>query len=281
MLTVYNVDKKSIDKVPLNTYIKLALAAEMSGDSPYEALRAQAVAIRSYLLAKAVKNYPEHHGAMTCNDFTHCMSCKTEKSFAAINREDRERIERAVRETDGIVVLYKGEPASTFFHDCSYNYTASSKEVFGNEVPYLQAVGTSVYTPVVHTYSFTTDKLMRNLFGSTAASRREQGTMPDWSLSESVSGRVASVTICGETCTGRHFRDIFGFESTIFDMSYNPENDTFTFTVYGSGHGVGMSQSGAKAMAADGKSYRAILRHYYPGTEIASMTAGMLDFALE
>lgn len=278
LLTVFDADSGTVKTVPLDDYVRLALAAEMSGDAPEDALKAQAIAIRSYVLSKASVSYKCHHGAMACNDFTHCMACLTEEEFMRINRADRSCIEKTVKETDGLVVVYDGRIVTTNFHSCSYYSTASALEVFGVDLPYLQSVLSPVYTPYIHVYVYTTETLINNFFGPTTGAKiLENGEERYGGLAETDSGRVKFVKICGKEIPGLRFREIFSFNSARFDVSYDPEKDAFTFTVYGSGHGVGLSQSGAKALAAQGTDFRSILLYYYRGVEVRPATEALLD----
>ncbi|MBQ9467907.1 MAG: SpoIID/LytB domain-containing protein [Clostridia bacterium] len=273
-LTVYDIETQSVISMRFDDYVRRALAAEMSGDAPLEALKAQAAAIRSYVLSKASVSYKVHHGAMTCNDSNHCMSCVTEERYASTEKVHRDRYEQALRESDGLAVFYDGKIVTTNFHSCSYFYTAGALEVFGVDLPYLQSVPTAVYRETVQTRSYTTKELIENFFGPTHGQIYLSSGEPRFGgVEETDSGRVDYVTICGQRIAGGRFREIFGFRSTRFETGYDPETDVFTFTVYGSGHGVGMSQSGAKVMAAEGKNCHEILCHYYTGVTVRHLTA--------
>ena len=280
VLTVFDITLGQVVETTLDRYILRAMAAEMAAESPSEALAAQAVAIRSYILSKAKVVYPAHHGAMTCNDMMHCMTCVSEETYASLSPAFRRAYENAQAQTDGIVLLYGGAVATTNFHSCSYFYTASAKEVYGVEVPYLQAVPTGVYNRIYNEYSFSSRALLSDLLGIPEDELGQLSGAPFGRIAESDSGRVASVTLYGCTFEGRLFRERLGFPSTTFEVSYSPENDLFVFHVYGSGHGVGMSQSGAKRMAADGKNFHEILSHYYLGTTEAVVDRELLKIIL-
>ena len=276
LLTVYNHEKGIVETVLFEDYVARALQAEMSGNSPMEALKAQAIAIRSYILSNASVRYECHYGAMTCDDYTHCMACLSEEEFAALNVTERSRCLEAVRSTEGQILTYKGRVITAYFHWCSYGYTASCQEVFGNYVPYLQSVYSPVEKEMVKVYRFSSATLLEELFGSVTAEKYlSGGAFPLGMITETESGRVDTVQIYGVPVKGVRLRQAVGLRSTKFDVSYNPDKDEFTFVVYGSGHGVGMSQWGAIALANEGKSYAQILYYYYKDTVLALMNKNL------
>lgn len=276
LLTVYNHEKGIVETVLFEDYVARALQAEMSGNSPMEALKAQAIAIRSYILSNASVRYECHYGAMTCDDYTHCMACLSEEEFAALNETERSRCLEAVRSTEGQILTYKGRVITAYFHWCSYGYTASCQEVFGNYVPYLQSVYSPVEKEMVKVYRFSSATLLEELFGSVTAEKYlSGGAFPLGMITETESGRVDTVYIYGVPVKGVRLRQAVGLRSTKFDVSYNPDKDEFTFVVYGSGHGVGMSQWGAIALANEGKSYAQILYYYYKDTVLALMNKNL------
>ena len=276
LLTVYNHEKGIVETVLFEDYVARALQAEMSGNSPMEALKAQAIAIRSYILSNASVRYECHYGAMTCDDYTHCMACLSEEEFATLNETERSRCLEAVRSTEGQILTYKGRVITAYFHWCSYGYTASCQEVFGNYVPYLQSVYSPVEKEMVKVYRFSSATLLEELFGSVTAEKYlSGGAFPLGMITETESGRVDTVYIYGVPVKGVRLRQAVGLRSTKFDVSYNPDKDEFTFVVYGSGHGVGMSQWGAIALANEGKSYAQILYYYYKDTVLALMNKNL------
>ena len=276
LLTVFNHEKGIVETVLFEDYVARALQAEMSGNSPMEALKAQAIAIRSYILSNASVRYECHYGAMTCDDYTHCMACLSEEEFATLNETERSRCLEAVRSTEGQILTYKGRVITAYFHWCSYGYTASCQEVFGNYVPYLQSVYSPVEKEMVKVYRFSSATLLEELFGSVTAEKYlSGGAFPLGMITETESGRVDTVYIYGVPVKGVRLRQAVGLRSTKFDVSYNPDKDEFTFVVYGSGHGVGMSQWGAIALANEGKSYAQILYYYYKDTVLALMNKNL------
>lgn len=249
-----------------------------------EALKAQAVAIRTFVVAKSRQgsvNMKYHNGAHICTDYNHCMAWKTESEYNAMHQRYRTLYEEAVSKTEGQVVTYNGNIAWTYFHWCSYGYTEGNVSgLGGGYVPYL----VPVYSPVVsgvemiQKRTFTAQELMTRLFGAEkAAELRAQGKLPLGAITESEGGRLGSVVLYGQSVKGSTLRSKLGLKSTSLTVSYDYETEIFTFVALGSGHGVGMSQVGARAYAIEGKSYFWILSHYYPGTTLKMMRADMIS----
>ncbi|MBQ8235641.1 MAG: SpoIID/LytB domain-containing protein [Clostridia bacterium] len=278
MLTVLNTTTGKVETIPLEDFVLRALAAEMTAyaDS-MEALKAQAVAIRSYVLAKSKTVYKSHKGAQICDDYGHCMACKTPKEYSKMYEVYRTRYEQAVRETAGQVLTYKGEIAFTYFHWCSYNKTESYSDGMGGgkDIPYLVPVDSPVTSgfDMVQRKSYQSQKLLEKLFGKTQAAKLiASNALPLGNLTKTAGGNVSEVEIYGVTVKASAIRSALSLKSTDFTLSYDFETDTFVFVVLGSGHGVGLSQEGARAYSQQGKSYTWILHHYYPGTILTTYT---------
>lgn len=195
-------------------------------------------------------------------------------------------VENAVRDVLGVGVYYNGKFANTVYHSTSGGNTTSSQAVWGGALPYLTSVSSSYdkRSPSYEsTYTVSSTKFARlvdSVYGIDL-----DGDPEDWIETErdSDGGYVGTVFIGGEAyaqggsygsgkkITGRSIREQlfrFAIRSHCFDVQYDDNDDEFVFTVYGYGHGVGMSQYGAHFMALDGYNFVEILNHYYPGTEI-------------
>ncbi len=245
-------------------YLPHAVAAEMPASFGAEALKAQAVAIRTFVMA-AVR-----HGERTvCADSGCCIAWRDESSLRALwggGYEDNWRkIAAAAAATDGQVLTYGGAPIQAAFHACSDRVTEASAAIWA-PAPYLVSVAspeTAGTVPgFVSTAAFTPEEL------AAALGIAPEGDPAGW-LGDTVpeaSGRVRSISAGGQTFSGSAVRSALGLRSTDFTAAW--DGSRFLFTVYGSGHGVGMSQYGADAYAAQGWSYRDILAHYYPGTAL-------------
>ncbi len=254
-----NKEKNSltvINLVPVEEYLRGVVSKEMSPTFPIGALKAQTVAARSF----ALKNRKRHvaEGFDLCNS-THCQ--------VYIGVADYDSIDRAIDETRGEVLTYKEKVADTNFHTDSGGMTASAEEVWGGKVPYLIAV-----KEIIERGEAWTVKVSAKDFSSRFG--ENFGDVQSVKITDKTfSGRVQSAQIVGSkrtlTLAGSEFRRKFSLPSTLFDMKFT--GDEIIFTGYGHGHGVGMSQIGARDYARLGWSYEKILAHYYKGTKLKKL----------
>ena len=251
----------------MKDYLCGAVAGEMPAVYEKEALKAQAVACYTYAKAQEKKGT-----ALTDNP---------NKNQSYISKEElKERwgdnyklyygkIEEAVDEVLGQYLTYNGELIETVaFHAISPGATESASEVWGGEtIPYLVPVDSDAdkLSPDYSTTTvFSADDLRKRLGGLVSLSDDVSTWLEKTNTSNT--GMVKSVTICGKEISGSDFRTALGLRSFHFEIIY--KGNSFTINTKGYGHGVGMSQYGANAMAAQGKNYKEILSHYYPGTKI-------------
>lgn len=258
----------------LENYLIGVVAAEMPAGFEEEALRAQAVAARTYAIY--CMDTHKHSQYDLCGSAACCQAWQSDETLRAKWGADYERnlqrIESAVYSTRAQTLGYEGKAIFAAFHSSSAGATESSGEIWAN-LPYL----TSVFSPedeqTVPNFISTVCESAEDFRSRILKARPDA----DFSLNETqwleareedASGRVARMTIAGENFSGRELREIFSLRSTAFSLDYS--DGSFIFTVTGSGHGVGMSQYGANVMASDGYSYEEILAHYYPGTDLLS-----------
>lgn len=267
-LTVLDADTGECFECGFEEYIAGVVAAEMPCTFHTEALKAQAVAARSYTIYK-LTNFPSVHsqGADVCTDFSCCKAyISYEQACERWGKESADTIFTAAREaafsTAGELLCYEREPACAVFHSSSDGCTESSANVWGGSLPYLVSRATYEDASVSES-SFDADGLKSIL---TAAGYETSGNGFSTTLNDS--GRVAALEICGVTLSGGEARRLFGLRSTDFSLEF--DGGEYIFTVKGYGHGVGMSQYGAQSMAERGYSYKDILCYYYSGCEIAA-----------
>ena len=248
-------------------YLIGVVAAEMPASFEPEALKAQAVAARTYILDRAAHPVEAHRDAAVCADPGCCCAYISDKemreNWGSDYRKNLRRIRAAVRETDGQRLTYEGEPIRAVFHSSSGGQTEASAALWG-AVPYLVSVSSPETAETVPGFETTVT------VSAAEAQTALEVTLPEdpaqW-LGETVrddAGRVETITIGGKTMTGAEARSLFSLRSTNFTAEAADGN--LVFHVIGSGHGVGMSQYGANVMAQQGAGYREILAHYYPGT---------------
>lgn len=277
MLNVLSDGK--LQQMDMETYLLGVVRAEMPAAFQLEALKAQAVAARTYILHKiAGGGSANHPQADACDDITCCQAFKTQEEAALEWGEHAEeyeaKIRRAVTETDGECVLYEGAPVLAVFHSSSVGTTQDAQNVWSASLPYLQSVETPEGADNVPNYnstaSFSTEELREKLLAALPDARLD-GSPSNWftNIQQQENGMVTSLTVGGVETGGNQLRTILDLRSACFTIAF--DGDTVTFSVSGYGHGVGMSQYGANVMAENGAGYREILEWYYSGTEIGTI----------
>lgn len=267
--TVFALENGVPAELTLHDYLTGVLLGEMPASFSKEALKAQAVAARTFTLRTLQAG--KHDGAI-CENAGCCQAYVSPEAYVAAGGELAqpiiEEMSQAVRETDGLVLEYDGALIDAVFFSCSGGRTEAAAEVWGNEIPYLQAVDSLGEEDAI---PYTDEKtLSREAFCETLL-----GLSPDCDFSEAPwvgtvtytqGGGVDEIELGGVYFDGTAIRSAFSLRSTLFTLEVGQEN--VTFRTKGFGHRVGMSQYGADAMARNGSSFEAILAYYYQGTEL-------------
>lgn len=259
----------AVNIVPVDDYLRSVVPEEMPVDWPAEAIKAQSVAARSFALASRGRHASEGYDLCTT---THCqLYTGTAAEKSASNA--------AIKATRGEVLTYGGKPIEALFHTDSGGMTENSEDVWGSHVPYLRAAKDTPAKTMPWTKTISRADLERKL----AAKGHDIGKVRSLALSpltigraakdRTASGRVKTMTVKGTkgtaTLSGTTWRSLLGLKSTLFDAKLT--KDAVTFTGYGSGHGLGISQWGAERMAAKSASYAEILHHYYTGIKLQQL----------
>ena len=282
-MTLRVLDGEEVREMTLGAYLVGVVRAEMPASFEPEALKAQAVAARTYTLYK-LQTGGNHGGtADICTDSTCCQAYISEED-ARSNWGDaadgnEAKIEAAVRETDGEAILYGGVPILAVFHSSSAGQTRSSGEVWVNDLPYLQAVASPEPADSIPNYysrvEFTAEEFRQKVLASYPEADLS-GDVSGW-LQNAVTdtaGSVETVEVGGVTMKGSTLRSVLGLRSACFE--WEAADGGLVFYVTGYGHGVGMSQYGANQMAKEGADYREILTHYYTGVTVEPYTAAAM-----
>lgn len=264
----------------LEDYVVSVVAGEISPDFPTEAIRAQAVAARTYALYKQKTGRPaQHEEADVCDDPAHCaafVDLKTEAAARWGEQADtaQDVIRQAVEDTAGQVLTYEGEPIVAVFSSAAGEKTERAVDVWGSDIPYLQSVDSPGGEACPKYY----DAVV--LIAGEIRARAEK-TLPSADLSgdpsgwfkaseRSEAGGIVRMKFGGVEVKGTVMRTMLGLNSTNFTVKI--DGNTLTFTTTGYGHGVGLSQWGAKYSAEQGQTYDEILAHYYPGTTLTTIS---------
>lgn len=264
---------EGITEMDMQEYLLGVVAAEMPASFELEALKAQAVAARTFALYCAAGN--KHQDADVCTDFACCQAWISEsamrENWGESYEANAEKIRSAVAETAGQYLCYEGEPVFAAFHSSSAGATEDCAQVW-NPRPYLVSVDSPETAADVPDYISRLDcapldfrDTVLSAYPQADFTGEESGWIED--IQRDGSGRVASVVLGGVEIKGTELRSLFSLRSTAFSLEYT--EGRFIFTVTGYGHGVGMSQYGAQVMAKNGNDYTRILAHYYTGTVLA------------
>lgn len=249
----------SVSEVDLEEYVVGVVSAEMPCSFDEEALKAQAVASRTYVLSRNLV-VDDSTSSQVYEDQV-AREEKWKENFST----NEAKIEACVEATKGEVLTYEGQYISALFFSSSNGKTENNEDYFNTvSVPYLRSVDSSwdleVSNQVYREKSFTIDEL-NDIF------QTENFEISILSYKES--GRVDLVRIGTREYTGREIREKLGLASSDFDIER--VGDSYVFHTVGYGHGVGMSQYGAQGMAEEGYDYREILTYYYQGVEIEKL----------
>ena len=265
----------------LADYLWRVVAAEMPASFEREALRAQAVTARTYTLYQmGIGTNPNHPEADMCTDIA-CCQAYLDPDQAAANWGDgasayAAKITDAVSSTDGQAIFYEGALIDAVFFSSAAGRTLDAVEVWGGSVPYLTGVESpeGEEVPNYHTTVAVSLEDFQETFLAQYPQADLSGAPSGWfqSLRPTSSGGVNTVEVGGVVVKGSELRSLFGLRSAHFTVTAGAEGVTFSVTGYG--HGVGMSQYGANAMARAGASGQEILEHYYTGVTIAPLEAG-------
>jgi stage II sporulation protein D len=248
----------------LEAYILGVVLAEMPARFQLEALKAQAVAARTYTLKNCIAGF-KHPAGTVCIRSSCCQAYRSPEEYLSGGGKASavEKVRDAVRVTAGQVLVYDGELIDAAYFSCSGGSTEDAVSVWGYDVPYLRAVpspgeeraGTFHFELQLSVYEFCEKLGLEN---------------EDIWIDEIIytpGGGVEQIMICGKTWSGTKFRSLLGLRSTIFTIEF--AGDVVFIQTKGYGHRVGMSQYGAEAMATAGNSYVEILMHYYVGAQLS------------
>ena len=262
--------------MPLGEYLIGVVSSEMPASYDVEALKAQAMAARTYTAYK-MKYIPcdKSENAVVCTDPSHCQAYadnETLKERWGNNYDEYiNKVESAVRETDGKVITYDGKLIEALYTASCGGVTEDSENVFGNALPYLKSVESADKDEQSKVYTFTLQEYVNILRQSydgiqiTVDNAKQKTQKPQ----RYESGRVKSIKIANADITGGTMRKLFSLPSTMFTITFS--GNSVIFDCKGYGHGVGLSQVGANGFAEEGMNAEEIVKHYYTGVSIENI----------
>lgn len=255
-------EKNKIEKIPLEKYLVGVVAGEMPVSYELEALKAQAVAARTYTLKKMETNKQKNYDVVdTTNDQVYLEEEYLKTTWKDTYENRISKIKKAINETEGEYLTYDGKIIKAFFFSTSSGKTENCKDVFGENLPYLISV------------SSTWDENSPSYLDKKTFSKKEfyeKLNLPyqeklNIEIKRNDTNSINIITINNTDIKGTEFRSKLSLKSTNVDII--EEDDNVLITSKGFGHGVGMSQYGAQEMAKLGYKYNDILKYYYQGTE--------------
>lgn len=269
VIPVYRTAQKQVEKVEIEQYVAGVLSSEMPTDFDMEALKAQAIAARTYIVKQLLNptdiQLPEE--AIVTDTIRHQVYHNEEelkKIWGKDFKRKYDRILQAVKETKGKIITYNGEPITASFFSTSNGFTENAEDYWNHSIPYLKSVS-SPWDKQSPKYKAQTNIPVREV------EEKLQVKLPNEKdigkvLKRTQGKRIALIEIGGKTFTGREVREKLNLPST--DFTFTRNRNTVVVETKGYGHGVGLSQYGANGMAMEGKTAEEILQHYYQGTKI-------------
>ncbi|WP_423800083.1 stage II sporulation protein D [Neobacillus sp. SAB-20_R2A] len=271
-VAVFRTAKSAIEETPLEDYLVGVVAAEMPADFNEEALKAQALTARTYIVNRLVKG--DTIGAPKGSQVTdtpqlhqaYIDDAQQRKNWGKDYEWKKKKILEAVRSTSGQILTYNGEPIDALFFSTSNGFTENSEDYWSGSIPYLRSVSSpwDKDSPKFTNQKVVTVKEFESRLGVKIGSSNALGKI----VARTEGKRVAKVDFNGKVLTGRNIRDKLDLKSS--DFSWERKGNNIVITTRGNGHGVGMSQYGANGMAAEGKNYKDIVQYYYKGVEVTS-----------
>ena len=280
-IKLLHTSNNEIEELKIDEDLYGVVASEMPASFETEALKAQAVVARTYTIYQIINNPQKHENADMCDDFGCCQAWISKEDRMAKWESDKavdywNKIVESVNSTQGKIITYNSQPINAFFHANSGGITESSLNIWGGiDYPYLKSVETSgedVYTQYASEVVLSHQELLNKMhvqYKDCEINFEEENCIQI--LEYTSSGRVKTIKFGNKEIAGTEARTLLGLKSTNFTFDIGRENVTFTVTGYG--HGVGMSQTGADALAKSGSNYEGIIKHFYTEVEIKEVNS--------
>jgi stage II sporulation protein D len=263
--------KRSDDNIitmDLEEYLVGVVSSEMPVTFEKEALKAQTVAARTYAMKQIENNKDKDY------DVTDDINTQVYQSLDELKNkwqdnyeENINKIKECVNETEGEYVTYNDQIIYAFFFSTSNGKTEDNKNVFGQDLPYLKIVDSSFDENETSNFLFVKEFTKEEFYNKLEINYSDTLTISD--INKTESGRIYSLKVNNNEFKGRTFQSKLSLRSNDFEIK--EENNKIVITTKGFGHGVGMSQYGANALAKQNKNYEEIIKYYYQGTKIKKL----------
>ena len=265
-VNLLNESDGSIKNINIEDYIIGVVAAEMPASFEPEALKAQAVAARTYAMYKKETRNLDYDLIIGTKDQAYQTNEELLKKWGVSFFKNYLKVRDAVLATEGEILTYNGQTINAFYFSMSNGYTENVESVFKSDLPYLKSVPSTWDNESIKNYEFT-KTISKEDFCKSLEIPCDNIKIEN--IQKTSSNRVASLTINDKTFLGTKVRSLLGLRSTDFTIECL-DND-IKITTKGYGHGVGMSQYGANGMAKENHNYKEILNYFYQNTEISKI----------
>lgn len=255
---------KEIEVIPFEEYIVGVLAGEMPINFNEEALKAQALASRSYAMKKMIYNKNNEYDVIdTVKNQVYLDNETLKKSWKDNYDKNITKLKEIVLKTKGEYITYNNQVIDAFFFSTSIGITENSENVFGNKVPYLKSV-VSTWDEISPLYRVNKEYELKEFYKKLSLNYSNKLNIEYIDITST--GKVKKIKINDNIIDSKKIVDTFNLKSYYFEI--NQKNDRIIITTKGYGHGVGMSQYGAQSMALSGYNYEDIIKYYYKDVEI-------------
>ena len=267
-ITVRLLDQtnNTITEVNLEDYIVGVVASEMPSSFEFEALKAQAVAARTYAMYKKETRNLDYDLIMGVSDQAYSTNEQLLKRWGIAFFTNFLKVRDAVKETKNEIITYEGNTINAFYFSMSNGYTEKSSLVFYEQLPYLESVESKWDNETLGNFEVV-KSMSKQEFCEKLNINCDKIEIKN--VIRSDSNRVLTIDINDSTFKGTEVRTKLSLRSTDFVITVNETE--VSIVTKGFGHGVGMSQYGANGMASEGYTYQQILSHYYQNTEISKI----------
>lgn len=270
-VAVYRSHLNEVENTPVEEYLVGVVASEMYVDYELEALKAQAVAARTYIYKQMISDTKENvpEGAIVTDTEMHQVyknRTELKEQWGTDFNLRIKKIEEAVKSTEGKILTYNNQPIDAAYFSTSNGYTENSEEYWISKLPYLRSVE-SPWDKTSPKY-IESVKISVGEFENKLGVKLKNDTSVGQIISKTTGDRVALVDINGKEFTGREIREHLGLKSS--DFEWERKGNQIIITTKGLGHGVGMSQYGANSMAQEGKNFKEIIDYYYKDINISN-----------
>lgn len=268
----------TIERVPMEQYVLGVALAELPLSFELEAIKAQMLAIRTYIVHRMQNDHNLHENKESGQLYwvTNSQNDQVYRNVSEVEKlrndtrysEQIEKFDQALRDTEDKILVYEEQPIDAVFFSTSNGYTEAAEDYWGNDIAYLKSVDSKWDIELSPRYeqsiTYTYDQFYERL-----GLQEEKNTAITISqVSYTDSHRISSLQINGQLFHGKELREKLELASTHFTWRTDEKQKQIQFTTYGYGHGVGMSQWGANGMAQDGYEAEDIVKHYYQGIDI-------------